>query len=926
MIKQSFDDLEHLREVALLAQIGWCEIQKTSQIWIFSEYLVHLLGLKKSILKFSDFLNVVREDYQERVFQEFSLLISWVDIDITFPIYKEDTEIWIHLRLRSREGQADSLFGFMQQVEVSEGSNSVESALERVNNLLYQQNAISRSLLDFLRNEKADDVINFTLSEILKQFNGGRVYIFEYHYDKHIQRNTYEVVSKHVTPQIHLLQNVSMDITPWWNRKMATQSPIILNTMDDFPLEVDDRERHVIIDQGIVSLMVVPLINKDQVWGFIGIDIVLGVRYWSKEDYQWFTSLANMISICIELRKAKDKAVQERHFLYNLYTHMPIGYLRLTLAKEEDSEEIVCWLNDANDLSGKYTGKPIKDYIGQKIDILQLGSGFTAEVLLEICRSKKHKELDVFYADSGCHCHCILYSPESDEIVILVVDMTATIETTEALERSQRMFKNIFDNSPVGVEIYDKDGYLIDINNKDLEIFGTSKESALGVCFFNNPNVPDSIKEKVHNNELVDFRLNYSFECIGKGKYYQTERIGCLDLYSKVSPLYDNQGNVVNYILINIDNTEQRDAINRIRDFEYFFSLISDYAKLGYVKANLITKEGYAVQQWFKNIGEDVSKELSGVLGIYERLHPEDREKVLSFYQDAIVGNKKTFKAEIRVRQRNTLDEWRWLLMNSMVTVWQPEENEVEIIEVNYDITDQKIIEARLIEAKDKAETMDNLKSAFLANMSHEIRTPLNAIVGFSSLLMETEDPEERKEYIEIVQKNNECLLQLISDVLDLAKIEAGTFEIRYENVNIRELCQEIRQSMRIKMNTGVELCFDEGLAEYHLFSDRNRIRQIISNFITNAIKFTEKGSIRIGYELLNKEELLIFVEDTGCGIAKEQREQIFERFVKVNSYTQGTGLGLSICQSLVARLGGRIGVDSQEGKGSRFWIILPFE
>ena len=225
--------------------------------------------------------------------------------------------------------------------------------------------------------------------------------------------------------------------------------------------------------------------------------------------------------------------------------------------------------------------------------------------------------------------------------------------------------------------------------------------------------------------------------------------------------------------------------------------------------------------------------------------------------------------------------------------------------------------------AKDRAEESNRLKSAFLANMSHEIRTPLNAIVGFSDLLVEAEDIEERKEYVKIVRNNNELLLQLITDILDLSKIEAGTFDFTYGDVNVNLLCENIVRSMEMKVSEGVALVFDSNLPQYHLISDRNRLHQVISNFVNNAIKFTSQGSIRVGYQMKG-EELVFYVQDTGIGIDKEQQLHIFERFVKLNSFVPGTGLGLAICQSIIEQLGGRIGVDSEPGKGSRFWFRLP--
>ena len=245
------------------------------------------------------------------------------------------------------------------------------------------------------------------------------------------------------------------------------------------------------------------------------------------------------------------------------------------------------------------------------------------------------------------------------------------------------------------------------------------------------------------------------------------------------------------------------------------------------------------------------------------------------------------------------------------------------LIGISWDITNLQNIEQELIRARIKAEQSDRLKSAFLANMSHEIRTPLNAIVGFSDLLVDTENIEERREYIQIVKENNDLLLQLISDILDLSKIEAGTFEFTNGDVDVNLLCEDIVRSMGMKAKEEVELVLDNHLPVCHVISDRNRIHQVISNFVNNAMKFTSEGSIHVGYKLKDG-ELEFYVEDTGIGIEKEQLPHIFERFVKLNSFVHGTGLGLSICQSIVEQLGGRIGVDSEKGKGSRFWFTIP--
>ena len=266
----------------------------------------------------------------------------------------------------------------------------------------------------------------------------------------------------------------------------------------------------------------------------------------------------------------------------------------------------------------------------------------------------------------------------------------------------------------------------------------------------------------------------------------------------------------------------------------------------------------------------------------------------------------------------------RWYTIQSMAIKWL--DGRWAIMELATDITTRKQVELELIQAKEKAEESDRLKSAFLANMSHEIRTPLNAIVGFSSLLAETDEAELRHVYMSLVQENNELLLNLISDILDISKIEAGMIDLVMGRVDVPQLCREVIATFsHKKRDTAVELRFDENSPQIVIDADKNRIVQVLSNFLTNALKFTTKGSIILSYSLEDENQVRFCVTDTGKGIPDEQKHEIFNRFVKLDSFVQGAGLGLSICQSLVKRMGGKIGVESREGEGSCFWFTHPY-
>ena len=673
----------------------------------------------------------------------------------------------------------------------------------QVSNLLYQQTNISYSLLAFLQCDDVTQVVNKTLGDLLHQFLGDRIYIFEINRKEQRQDCTYEVTAEGISKEQEFLSNIPWDPSTWWNHQIAERRAIILNTLDDMPEEAAEY-RQTLEMQDIKSLMVVPLISKEEVWGYMGIDMVRTQRSWSNVDYQCFSSLANIISICIELRKSELQAKEDRL----------------------------------------------------------------------------------------------------------------------ALDNSEKILRNIYKNLPAGVELYDKDGYLVDINDKELEIFGLSdKNEALGVNLFDNPNIPSEVKERLRAKEDVNFSINYDFSKINQ--YVDSRRNGIINLTTKVTALYDSQNRFINYLFINIDTTETTNAYTKIQEFENLFLLIGDYAKVGFAHFNVLTRDGYAQDTWYRNLGEKEGTPMPQVIGVYTHVVPEDQAVLKNFVREVKEGKATSLRKEVRVCREN--GKYTWTSINVMVRDYRPQDGIIEMLCINYDITPLKETEQKLIIARDKAEELDRLKSAFLANMSHEIRTPLNAIVGFSSLLAETDSRSERQEYIKIVQENNELLLQLISDILDLSKIEAGTFNFVYTNVDVNETCAEIIKSMSMKVSKGVELIFEEPLPECYLYTDKNRFTQVISNFINNALKFTQQGCITLGYEQVSHQKIKFYVRDTGMGIPEEKQKSVFERFVKLNTFVQGTGLGLSICKSIVSQMGGEIGVDSTEGIGSCFWFTHPY-
>ena len=491
----------------------------------------------------------------------------------------------------------------------------------------------------------------------------------------------------------------------------------------------------------------------------------------------------------------------------------------------------------------------------------------------------------------------------------------------QALQYSERLLSNIFKYLPIGIELYDMDGVLVDLNDKELEMFHIEKkEDVLGINIFDNPIFPKEMKERLKKNEDADFTFRYDFSKVGS--YYQnTQKQGTIDLMTKVTTLYNSEHQPINYLLINADKTETTVAYNKIQEFEEFFELVGDYAKVGYAHFNILSGHGYAQKSWYRNVGEADETPLSDIFGTYRHFHPDDRALLIRFLDDARKGLTTQLSKEMRVLRED--GTYTWTHVNLLVKKYAPQDRIIEIISINYDITELKRTEEMLVKARDKAEASDRLKSAFLANMSHEIRTPLNAIVGFSSLLTSTESAAEKELYNSLIGHNNKLLLNLINDVIDLSKIESGYLELRPDWVNLTELLDESVAEYAHQVPSGVELLTNYPAHDSLVELDSLRIKQILSNFLSNALKNTTTGHVEVFYEV-DHQSVRIGVKDTGRGIPQNMLEKIFERFEKLDSFAQGAGLGLPICKLIVEKMNGRILVDSQLGIGTTFIIELP--
>lgn len=519
-------------------------------------------------------------------------------------------------------------------------------------------------------------------------------------------------------------------------------------------------------------------------------------------------------------------------------------------------------------------------------------------------------------------------------------------ETHASMEESRKhlaelsiKFRQFFNNLPIGVELYDCEGNLVDLNEADARIFGSTRKGLIGINLFDNPAISPSILKDIKNGKAFSFPWVYDFSIIQTTGYYQTSFVDQVKyLQIKGISLSDPEFGRVGYLLIISDNTDAQLKAEQTKN------------NLAILKAVLLSG-GSIVGEYNVEEGElyidpvlndhSCNTEFFNYLKKYNYLTLQELWQLGRFGQggendmtpflQVIRGeaNSCSFVIKLIINEQPF-----WLRINAQAHKISQDGHPSRIVCYITDITEEKLLEEKWHQARDesrrnelemqKAREADKLKSTFLANMSHEIRTPLNAIVGFASIIAEMDEDEEKDEYVKIINKNCDLLLRLITDILDFSKIESGVMDYSLSEVNIKEICNEQYKVHSLKVQEGVTMICDlENLQDKILYTDSKRVTQVISNLLSNAIKFTEMGSITLSYTV--KDKYVVFeVSDTGIGIPRKHLKSIFERLTKVNSFKQGTGLGLSICKTIVKALGGKIGVESVSGKGSRFWFTLP--
>lgn len=476
-------------------------------------------------------------------------------------------------------------------------------------------------------------------------------------------------------------------------------------------------------------------------------------------------------------------------------------------------------------------------------------------------------------------------------------------------EQLRVFYESVLDNLPVAVTIknIEDDFKYIFWNKKACELIGCEKEKIIGKSygFFKNSVLANDIRkmdqEALKGEGISSVIKQYSDE---KDTFF-------LQISKTVVPYNEEESRLVGIL---VDITDIYKNQERLELLNQKYELVLKTARVTSWVLDLDTRKIEFSEDEIYNFSE-----------AYDLIHPDDLLLLKREYNTLVTGEVKETHHEYRTRRHPDEPEYRWVFTSSIIGRYNQAGQPATIVSVSTDINTPKLLELELREMKEKAEKANQLKSSFMADMSREVRTPLNAITGFSELLVETDDTEEKQNYLKIISSNNELLLKLINDMLDLTRIEAGTLEFSFSNADANEILDNAtKPSILAKLSPKVALHIEKPFAQYILSTDRTRVSQVLINFMTNAIRFTQEGEIRIGYRLQDEHTLYFYVKDTGCGMSREEQKRIFDHFSLLDSFVQGRGLGLPICEMVIKGLGGSIGIHSEPDKGSEFWFTLP--
>jgi len=873
---------------------------------MMSDSLRYLLGFQQEIITTSAVTGLMPEDFRATFKDQFKNYSEW-----TSPFYSPSGLVWLNLHkiqtIDLQNGHKRYIGTARQMTEEEVGNYITESGVN-VDTLAPLINAIHLTSEE----ETFDEGVELLLTAIRKQIVGCRAGLMRWDGGKHFTMINY--VGGMLTDQngeaaIHYKPIISV-----MNQKLCESRQMKLMSIKPSELEDWPFEKKFFLRNGIKSLLSIPVFdNNNQVWGILG--IMSPTRtVWSAFEKQWLTMIASWLSLCIR-RTILLKNMNEQ--LYITSQACDIGELATWTWTRKDPQDplriaVIHPLRGnmvfSRDELDKTLHKNDVPRVKKAIDKLLNKEIETINVRMRM-RSTEGGKLE-WYEIKGR-----VASTDDNGYPLKMIGISKNIDAKvrqAAKERSELEFQNsIYNNIPAGIEFYNEDGDLIYMNQTALNVLQLKSINDLDVSIFDNPMFTEEIKQAIRDNNEITIPVLYDFK--KAQKIYPTQKEGIIDIIYKVSKLY-TKGKFIGYMVVTLDNTKLANQTRQVEIFRQYFLEIGKFAKIGICWFN-DNVNGYVSEQWNINLGVQPDNPYIRSLSPLTCVVDEDLDVYGSLLRRIFLGDIESFQYELRINQNDGK------LHHIKVQFLRTKD---AITGISIDITQIKENERMLISSRSKAERADMLKSQFLANMSHEIRTPLNAIVGFSELIAGSVESTEAKMYSEIVRTNNDILLNTIGDIIDLSKIESNTMEMSYGIHSINDIGMSVINLHSEKAHNKVELLFTPLEDDVTAYCDKGHVAQIVSNLVGNALKFTATGNVHLFIEKENS-NLIFNVTDTGCGIPYDMIDKIFEPYHKLDVFSVGTGLGLAICKSLSATMGGRIEVNSTEGKGSHFKFILPY-
>lgn len=891
--------------------VGFWDVNTADETYWFSDDIAAQMGLGKQVVSYSELDSHIPEDFRiymiERVRDKRN---RW-----TTPLETNNGTQWFDFRrLLSYNDDNGTVHycGSIKRMARSEIDKTSMEAGVRMETIIHLVN----SLPLIMRSESFYDGVHLMLTSLHSQVVGMRTCVFRWRGGDEFQ--CIDVVGNELTNRNGELVHPGMSLYSPWLEHLCTNKVVMAMTdiqaiNAEWPLEREFFRRN-----GNGSAIVAPIVERSgEVWGVIG--VLRSTRtIWSSVDREWIQMLSNAMSMALEQNQVDEKLKEQRVIMAMAYeaAHVHSWSWNCRTGKRINNIFIDGKLKnfDVNDTSMEYQIHPSDRPRYEQAAANMLAKKTDSMSIKIRCRLTEETDFS-WYEIRG-----YVVSKEYDGTPIHVVGLSRNIdgEMRRAIVMKREIdFQNtLYNKLPAGIEFYNAEGKLTYANDKLLEIFGVKngRESIYGLSLFDNPNISDEQKQIIRDSDSSEFIIRYDFSKLGE--YYESQNSNILEVVYAVSKLYINDV-FTGYLGVVVDNTKLSNQNKKIEAFENYFLEIGRFAKLGLCWTS--SKYGYVTEQWNRNFNRLPQASAHEKISTYASIVPDDREQLAAEVEELRHGKIDSIQRDVRLAVGE--GDTRWVRVHIMCNAKGDGFTALSI-----DITQQKENEQMLIQARERAERMDLLKSQFLANMSHEIRTPLNAIVGFSDLVLQCDDPADREVYAGIIHSNNELLLKLIGDILDLSKIESGNMEFSYSMVNIPNMCNEIYRSLAIKAPQGVQFIYNPNreYRDLEAYCDKMRLTQVITNFVNNAFKFTTAGHVLMWFEI--EDDMLKFhVSDTGKGISPNDLDRIFETFVKLDMFAVGTGLGLPICRSIAKQMGGSVEVESTLGKGSHFWIQVPY-